>query len=172
MELPPENENNDCAEDCLNPNAGVVAEEHPGQLDIEHRQRCGGTCKQQGKKRTLLCRPKLAPRPLLMMLRELWLAHLVAVFDDDIVECADGNDGVVILHASAVGRKIDVRAEDALELLERSLVARRAGGAVHSGDIECSRCHDCSPHLSLARSMGSARHFIAQRACSPGSGSR
>jgi hypothetical protein len=159
VELPPENENDDRAQKRLNPDADIVAEQHPGQLDIEHRQHYDGSRKQQGKGRSPFRRTEVLPRLLLVIPRKLRLEHPITIFDDHIVERAYRHNGVVIFDAGAVRGQIDRRIENALELLEGPFIAYRTRGTLHSSDIECGRCHDF------------ALYFKAPQTCS-GSGSR
>ncbi len=89
MKLPAEAENDDGAQYGLDPNARIVIEKHPRQLDIEHRQCRRRDGKREGEECPLPRPLQVSPRLFLVITGEFGFEDLVAVLDDHVIERAD-----------------------------------------------------------------------------------
>src|SRR5229473_6679030 len=76
-----------------------------------------------------------------MILRKFGLEHLVAIFDDDIIERVNRHDRVIEFYMSTPRGEVDGRIQNASKLFERSFVSYCACGTMHPGNIECCGCH-------------------------------
>ncbi len=89
MKLPAEAKNDDGAQYGLDPDARIVIEKHPRQLDIKHRQRRRRDGKQEGQEGPLPRPSQVSLRLFLVITGEFGFEDLVAVLDDHVIERAE-----------------------------------------------------------------------------------
>jgi hypothetical protein len=140
MKIPPGPEDDDGAQERLDPHAGIAPEIGPGQRDIRHRQQHDRSGEDDRGSRTPASGLHLFAKQL-PVIRRVVVKDFIAVVDDGLAESRFGHGGFVELDARSPCAEIDVGLTDTGGLQQGAFVADGAGGAVHAADREGDCCH-------------------------------